>query len=153
MGRPDHCCGAAPLGAILAPELTFSALCAILAPFSQELDAHSAHKDSNTRGVAMTAARREIEKRLVARAKPEIHQRIAEAAELQGSTVSQFLLDAALERATEITERATRISTSREAFENMMVALDQPKRQLPRLRKAAKRYKDLVHASDKERAT
>lgn len=99
----------------------------------------------------MTA--RETEKRLVARAKPEIHQRIAEAAELQGSTVSQFLLDAALERATEITERATRITTSREAFEHMMTALDQPKRQLPRLRKAARRYKESVHAADQERTT
>ncbi len=46
----------------------------------------------------------EKEKRLVARAKPEIHQRIAEAAELQGSTVSQFLLDAALERAAQLVE-------------------------------------------------
>ena len=102
----------------------------------------------------MTAAtEREKEKRLVARAKPEIHQRIAEAAELQGSTVSQFLLDSALERAAEVTERATRITTSREAFENMMTVLDQPARPLPRLRKAARRYKETVNASDQERAT
>ncbi|WP_290650416.1 DUF1778 domain-containing protein [Aquisalimonas sp.] len=102
----------------------------------------------------MTAANeREREKRLVARANAEIHQKIAEAAELQGSTVSQFLLDAALERAREVTERATRINTSREAFENMMVALDQPARPLPRLRQAARRYKEQLHASDQERAT
>ncbi|QIT55877.1 DUF1778 domain-containing protein [Aquisalimonas sp. 2447] len=102
----------------------------------------------------MTAATdKEQEKRLVARANPEIHRRIAEAAELQGSTVSQFLLDAALERAIEVTERATRVNTSREAFENMMVALDQPARPLPRLRKAARRYKEQVHAPDQERET
>lgn len=95
----------------------------------------------------------EKEKRLVARAKPEIHQRIAEAAELQGSTVSQFLLDAALERATEVTERATRISASREAFESMMTALDQPARKLPRLERAAQRYKDVVHDSDSKTTT
>ncbi|PAU80349.1 hypothetical protein CK501_07815 [Halovibrio salipaludis] len=102
----------------------------------------------------MTAAtEREQEKRLVARASAEIHQRIAEAAELQGSTVSQFLLDAALERASEVNERATRISTSREAFENMMVALDQPARPLPRLRQAARRYREQVDASNQERTT
>lgn len=102
----------------------------------------------------MTAAtEREKEKRLVARAKPEIHRVIAEAAELQGSTVSQFLLDSALERAAQVTERATRISTSREAFENMMTALDQPARPLPHLRKAAGRYKEQVDASDQEGTT
>lgn len=101
----------------------------------------------------MTAAsEKEREKRLVARANAEIHQKIAEAAELQGSTVSQFLLDAALERANEVTERATRINASREAFEHMMEALDQPARPLPRLRKAARRYKEEVHVPDPERA-
>lgn len=102
----------------------------------------------------MTAAsEKEREKRLVARANAEIHQKIAEAAELQGSTVSQFLLDAALARASEVTERAARINTSREAFENMMEALDHPARPLPRLRKAARRYKEEVHVPDPERAT
>jgi uncharacterized protein (DUF1778 family) len=102
----------------------------------------------------MTAAtEREQEKRLVARANAEIHRIIQEAAELQGSTVSQFLLDAALERASEVTERATRIAASREAFENMMRALEQPARPLPRLRQVARRYKEEVHATDPERAT
>jgi len=102
----------------------------------------------------MTAAtEREKEKRLVARARPEIHQQIAEAAELQGSTVSQFLLDSALERAALVTERATRISTSRQAFETMMTALDEPARSLPRLKKAAGRYREQVDASDQEGTT
>ncbi|PWG61604.1 type II toxin-antitoxin system TacA family antitoxin [Spiribacter halobius] len=102
----------------------------------------------------MTApTEREKERRLVARARPEVHQRIAEAAELQGATVSQFLLDAALERAAEVTERATRIATSREAFEHMMTVLDQPARPLPRLRKAAQRYRETVDGSDQERTT
>ncbi|MDZ7809392.1 MAG: DUF1778 domain-containing protein [Arhodomonas sp.] len=102
----------------------------------------------------MTAASEKgREKRLVARANAEIHQKIAEAAELQGSTVSQFLLDAALERAGEVTERATRINTSRAAFENMMEALDQPPRSLPRLREVARRYKEEVHVPDPETAT
>ena len=102
----------------------------------------------------MTATNeQEREKRLVARANADIHQRIVEAAELQGSTVSQFLLDAALERASEVTERATRINTSRVAFENMMVALDQPARRLPRLKRAARRYKELVHDPDQEDPT
>lgn len=102
----------------------------------------------------MTAAtEKEQEKRLVARTNAEIHRIIQEAAELQGSTVSQFLLDAALERASEVTERATRINMSREAFENMMAALDQSARSLPRLRQAARRYKEEIHVTDPERAT
>lgn len=96
---------------------------------------------------------KEPEKRLVARAGPEIHRLIVEAAELQGSTVSQFLLDAAMERAALVTERATRLSTSREAFESMMEALDQPARPLPRLRQAAQRYKEQVDATDQESST
>ncbi|MDN3516594.1 DUF1778 domain-containing protein [Aquisalimonas lutea] len=71
----------------------------------------------------------------------------------KGGTVSQFLLDSALERAAEVTERATRITTSREAFKNMMTVLDQPSRPLPRLRKAAQRYKGTVDGSDQERTT
>ena len=102
----------------------------------------------------MTAATdKEPERRLVARAKPETHRLIAEAAELQGSTVSQFLLDAALERAAKVTERATRLNVSRETFESMMLAMDQPARPLPRLRQAAKRYRDQVDAPDQEGTT
>ena len=99
------------------------------------------------------ATEKEREKRLVARVRPEIHQLIVDAAELQGSTVSQFLLDCALERAAQVTERATRLNTSREAFDNMMVALDQPARSLPRLRQAARRYKEQVDVPNQERAT
>jgi uncharacterized protein (DUF1778 family) len=97
----------------------FAGLCAILAPATRGL--------GNQRGVVMTAAtEREQEMRLVARANAEIHRIIQEAAELQGSTVSQFLLDA---------------------------ALDQPARPLPRLRQVAQRYMDEVDATDPERVT
>lgn len=93
------------------------------------------------------------EKRLVARAPADIHRRIQEAAELQGATVSQFLLEAALARADEVTERVTRIEASREAFDRMMTALDQPARSLPRLQRAADRYKETVDATDSQGAT
>lgn len=90
----------------------------------------------------------EKEKRLVARANPEVHRRIAEAAELQGATVSQFLLESALERADRVTEQATRLRVSREGFEGMMQALDQPPRALTRLRRAARRYRENVIEQD-----
>ena len=45
-----------------------------------------------------------------------------------------------------MTERATRINTSREAFERMMGALDQPARPLPLLGQAAQWCKESVDA-------
>lgn len=92
-----------------------------------------------------TTNNEEREKRLIARANPEIHRRIAEAAELQGSTLSQFLLDAALERADRVTEEVTRLRVSRDAFERMMTALDEPPEPNEKLQQAAKRYKETVH--------
>lgn len=85
------------------------------------------------------------EKRLVARTNASIQQRIADAAELSGSTLSQFLVDAALEKANRITREATQLEVSREGFLNIMGALDRPARPMPRLRRAAHRYKELIH--------
>lgn len=98
--------------------------------------------------MTVTTDNTDKEKRLVARVNPEVHRRIAEAAELQGSTVSQFLLESALERADQVTEQVTRLRVSREGFEKMMEALDQPPRALPRLRRAAQRYKENVIEQD-----
>lgn len=55
--------------------------------------------------------------------------------------------------ATEVAERTTRINANRSAFENVMTALDQPARELPRLKRAAQHYKDVVHDSDSKAAT
>ena len=55
--------------------------------------------------------------------------------------------------ATEVAERTTRINANRSAFENMMTALDQPARELPRLKRAAQHYKDVVHDSGPKAAT
>ena len=55
--------------------------------------------------------------------------------------------------ATEVAERTTRINANRSAFENVMTALDQPARELPRLKRAAQHYKDVVHDSDPKAAT
>ena len=55
--------------------------------------------------------------------------------------------------ATEVAERTTRINANRSAFENVMTALDQPARELPRLKRAAQHYKDVVHDSGPKAAT
>ncbi|MGB0538831.1 MAG: DUF1778 domain-containing protein, partial [Alloalcanivorax venustensis] len=54
--------------------------------------------------------------------------------------------------ATEVA-RTTRINANRSAFENVMTALDQPARELPRLKRAAQHYKDVVHDSGPKAAT
>ncbi|MCH8541928.1 MAG: DUF1778 domain-containing protein [Alcanivorax sp.] len=84
------------------------------------------------------------DKRLVARTNADIHQRIADAADLVGATVSQFLIDSALERANRVTQDATRLRISRDAFARMMAVLDQPANPAPRLKQAAHRYREVM---------
>ncbi|MBA3979064.1 MAG: DUF1778 domain-containing protein [Alcanivorax sp.] len=84
------------------------------------------------------------ERRLVARTNADVHQRIADAADLLGATVSQFLIDSALERANRVTQEATRLRVSRDAFVRMMTVLDQPANPAPRLQQAAHRYREVM---------
>jgi len=86
-----------------------------------------------------------LQKRLLLRANPEVHRRIAEAAELQGSTISRFLLDAALERADRVTEEVTRLRVGRYAFGQMMSALDEPAEPNEKLRRATRQYREAVN--------
>lgn len=85
------------------------------------------------------------EKRLVARASASIQQRIADAAELSGSTLSQFLIDAALKEAARVTDEVTQIETSRAGFMNILNALDRPARPMPKLRRAAQKYRSRIN--------
>lgn len=87
------------------------------------------------------------EKRLVARASASVQERIARAAELSGSTLSQFLIDAALKEADLVTEKATQLEVSVNGFKTIMAALDAPPRALPRLERAAQRYRTLINAT------
>jgi uncharacterized protein (DUF1778 family) len=61
------------------------------------------------------------------------------AADLNGETLTGFVLSVATERAQEVLKRAHRIDLDREAFERFTAALDAPTESMPTLRRYARR--------------
>jgi uncharacterized protein (DUF1778 family) len=72
----------------------------------------------------------------------DLHQLVSAAAELSGSSISQFLVDAAVSRAREVTEQATRITLTMKGAERMFAALENPPVISKALRAAATRHKE-----------
>ena len=66
---------------------------------------------------------------------PEAKRRLYAAAEAQQRTVSDFVLQSALERADQALADRTRFSLSTEDWEKFLAALDAPPRELPRLKR------------------
>jgi uncharacterized protein (DUF1778 family) len=66
---------------------------------------------------------------------PEAKRRLYAAAQAQRRSVSEFVLQSALERADEALADRTRFSLSTEDWQKFLAALDAPPRELPRLRK------------------
>lgn len=85
---------------------------------------------------------RDKDTRLVARVNDDIHQLVMAAAELSGSSISQFLVDAAVSKAREVTDEATRIKLTLRGAERMFAALAEPTSPSDALLVAAKRYKE-----------
>jgi uncharacterized protein (DUF1778 family) len=61
------------------------------------------------------------------------------AADLTGETITGFVLSAAAERAEAVLERAERIDVNAEAFKRFVAALDEPAKDMPALRRYAKK--------------
>ena len=79
-----------------------------------------------------TTARSE---KLDLRLTPEAKRRITAAAEAQQRSVTDFVLQSALERADETLANRTQFLLSTEDWEKFLATLDAPPRDLPRLRK------------------
>jgi len=89
--------------------------------------------------------------RLVARVDTQTQQFIAQAAELSGVTMSQFLIDSARTRAEEIVDRVTRIQVSIETGNRMMDILDRkPRMSSSKLMQDALDYKRTVNDTETE---
>lgn len=80
--------------------------------------------------------------RLVARTTDEIHDRVANAAELCGTTISQFLIEAVVEKANNVVERTSSIKLSFGSVQAFFKVLDNPPSPNKKLKAAAKKYKD-----------
>lgn len=89
------------------------------------------------------SAQKSIE-RLSARVPVNVYTTIAQAAELVGATMNQFLVQAALEKASSIIEKEHRIDLSLKSAEVFFDALTNPPEPSPALVKAIKNYNKTV---------
>ena len=96
--------------------------------------------------MAVTSERKET--RLVARTTAEIQEIIQRAADYSGASLSQFLVESAMERARDIIERTETLHLSMAGADALYVALENSPRANPKLLKAAQQYKDTVVATD-----
>jgi uncharacterized protein (DUF1778 family) len=83
--------------------------------------------------------------RLVARTSTEIQEVIQRAADYSGTTLSQFLIESAMEKARNVIERTETLHLSMTAADALFVALDNPPKANNKLTKAAQRYRDMVN--------
>jgi uncharacterized protein (DUF1778 family) len=88
------------------------------------------------------------ETRLVARTSTEIQEIIQRAADYSGATLSQFLIESAMEKARDVIERTETLRLSMAGADALFAALENPPKAHPKLLKAAKVYKDTVNIRD-----
>ena len=84
--------------------------------------------------------------RLEARISADLHELIKHAAELEGRTMTDFVVSAAQEAARNVVERATVIRLSVEDQRRFAEALLRPPAPAPALRRAFKRHARLVRS-------
>ncbi|MBA3329205.1 MAG: DUF1778 domain-containing protein [Solirubrobacterales bacterium] len=87
----------------------------------------------------MSQAERERRGRINMRVSERQERVLRAAAELNGETLTGFVLAVATERAEEVLERAQRIDVSAEAFERFVAALDAPVEEMPTMRRYARK--------------
>jgi uncharacterized protein (DUF1778 family) len=87
----------------------------------------------------MSQAERERRGRINMRVSERQERVLRAAAELNGETLTGFVLAVATERAEEVLERAQRIDLGAEAFERFVAALDAPAEEMPTVRRYARK--------------
>ncbi len=93
--------------------------------------------------MATRAERKET--RLVARTSTEVQETIQRAADYSGATLSQFLIDSAMEKARNVIERTESLNLSMAGADALFNALEHPPKASTKLLKATKRYKETVN--------
>ena len=88
------------------------------------------------------------ETRLVARTSNEIQEFIQRAAVHSGATISQFLIDSAMEKARVVIERTEALNLSMAGADALLNVLDNPPKTSKKLLKAASRYKSDVNVTN-----
>ena len=93
--------------------------------------------------MAINAERKDT--RLVARTSTEIQEMIQRAADHCGATLSQFLIDSAMEKARSVIERTETLHLSMAGADALFAALENPPKANNKLLKAAQHYRDTVN--------
>ncbi len=88
------------------------------------------------------------ETRLVARTSAEIQEIIQRAADYSGATLSQFLIESAMEKAHDVIERTETLHLSMASADALFAALENSPQANAKLLKAAQHYKDTVNAGN-----
>ncbi|KAA1190149.1 DUF1778 domain-containing protein [Photorhabdus heterorhabditis] len=92
----------------------------------------------------MTTNAERKETRLVARTSAEIQEIIQRAADYSGTTLSQFLIESAMDKARNVIERTETLHLSMAGADALFAALENPPKANKKLLKAALGYKDAV---------
>jgi len=88
------------------------------------------------------------ETRLVARTTTEVQEIIQRAADYSGATLSQFLIESAMEKARNVIERTETLHLSMTGADALYDALENPPNANSKLLKAAQHYKDTLKVRD-----
>lgn len=92
------------------------------------------------------ATKRGGDPRLVARVDKTTQKLIAQAAELSGTTISQFTIESVRERAEKVIDQMTRIQVSVDTGNRMLAILDRaPKKPSSKLIRNALDYKETIN--------
>ena len=86
--------------------------------------------------------------RLVARTTNEIQEIIQRAADYSGATLSQFLIESAIEKAHNVIERTETLQLSMAGADALLTALENPPLANDKLLAAAKHYKATVNVGN-----
>lgn len=82
------------------------------------------------------------ETRLVARVNEDLHNLVTSAADLMGASMSQFLIEAAVEKANRVIEERTRLNLTINDAKTFLETLERPAAPNTKLLNAAKRYRE-----------
>lgn len=89
------------------------------------------------------------ETRLVARTSTEVQEIIQRAADYSGATLSQFLIESAMEKARNVIERTETLHLSMAGADALFAALENPPKANNKLLKAAQHYKETVNVHNR----
>ena len=87
--------------------------------------------------------------RLVARTSTEVQEIIQRAADYSGATISQFLIESAMEKARNVIERSETLHLSMTGADALFAALEKPPKVNNKLLKVAKHYKETVNVHNR----